>query len=178
MTNAQAANPVFDREVGSKIGRMLGMRGFRVETTEKADYVVTYGYGINPGLRSDSVATYGPPVTEIVPVPDGKGGITTRAVTLPGPVSLIPTVTMQYAKHLTLKVADAARMRSEKQEYILWVGETFSNDQSSDLRYDIDYLIVAAFRYFGQDTGKQVHVSIGKENPEVMDLRRGESPAR
>ena len=85
---------------------------------------------------------------------------------------------MQYGKHLTLRVADAARTRMDQKEHILWVGETFSADQSSDLRYDIDYLLVATFRYFGQDTGKQVKVSIDRDNPEVVELRHGGSPAR
>lgn len=177
--NSQAENPIFDREVKGKIEKMLTNRGYRIAAPEKAGYLLTYGYSISPGFRSSMATSYGPPQTLVTSVPDGKGGVTTRAVTTPGPASLAPMITTEYTRQLTIKVADAAHRRGDNKEPVVWVGETHSIDPSSDLRHDIDYLLVATFRYFGQDTGKQVRVNLSLNDPEVLELRgAAKNPAR
>ena len=177
--NSQAENPIFDREVKGKIEKLLARRGYRAAAAGKADYILTYGYSISPGLRSTPVTTYGPPQTQITSVPDGKGGVTTRAITLPGQPTVVPMLSTEYTRRLMVTVADAARQREDKKEHVLWVGETHSIDPSSDLRSDIDYLLVATFLYFGQDTGKQVRVNLSPNDPEVLELRsEAGAPAR
>jgi hypothetical protein len=171
MENAQAENPIFDREVKGKLEKMLTKRGYRIAPPETADYLLTYGYSIGPGFRSSVVTSYGLPQTQITSVPDGRGGVTTRAVTTPGQPFSVPMISTEYTRQLTVKVADAARQREDKKEHVIWVGETHSIDPSSDLRYDVDYLLVVTFAYFGQDTGKQVRVNLGPEDPEVLELR-------
>jgi hypothetical protein len=173
--NAQAANAIFDREVKRKIEKLLMMRGYRVDAPDKADFFLSYSYSIDPRLRNDAVAMYGPPEAEIVSGPDGRGGITTRAVMMPGPVSVMPVLTTEYAKHLMVKVADAGHLRSGQKENVLWIGQTSSADLSSDLRSEIDYLLVATFAHFGRDTGKEVTVSLDKGDPDVMELRKDQS---
>ncbi len=169
--NSPAENPIFDREVRGKIEKLLARRGYRTAAPGKADYILTYGYSISPGLRSSAVTTYGPPQTQITSVPDGRGGVTTRAVTLPGQPTVVPMLSTEYTRQVTVKVAEAGRGQQDKKEHVLWVGETHSIDPSSDLRSDIDYLLVVTFRYFGQDTGKQVRVNLNPDDPEVRELR-------
>ena len=45
------------------------------------------------------------------------------------------------------------------------MGESVSEGTSSDLRYLINYLLVATFEYLGQDTGKAVRVRLMNVNP-------------
>jgi len=85
-------------------------------------------------------------------------------------------ISTEYTRQLIIKVADAVRLRENKKEHVVWVGETHSIDPSSDLRYDIDYLLVVTFRYLGQDTGKQVRVNMEIKDPEVLELRNGGRP--
>jgi len=174
--NAQAVNPVFDKEVKGKIETMLTKRGYRTAAPEKADYILTYVYSMSPGRRSTTFTSYDPPRTEIVAVADGKGGVTTRAITTLGTGTAYPMISTEYTRQLIIKVADAVRLRENKKEHVVWVGETHSIDPSSDLRYDIDYLLVVTFRYLGQDTGKQVRVNMEIKDPEVLELRNGGRP--
>ena len=168
--NAQAENPVFDREVKAKIEKLLDRCGYRIAAPGDAEYIVTYGYSISAGLRSSAVTSYGPPQTQIVSIPDGRGGVTTRAITTAGQPTLVPMVSTEYTRQLTLKVA-TARREEDKKGHVLWVGETHSTDPSSDLRADIDNLLVVTFRYFGQDTGRQVRVNLSPDDPELRELR-------
>jgi hypothetical protein len=89
----------------------------------------------------------------------------------PGATSYVPSVTGIFTKHLTLKVTDAQSLRTGRKEKVVWMGDTLSTDESSDLRYDIDYLLAGTFGYFGRDTGQQISVNIGKDNPDVKALR-------
>jgi hypothetical protein len=176
LENAAASNPIFDREIKAKIERLLVKAGYRLDASDKARYQLSYGYGIASGLRSRAVTSYGPPQTQIITVSDGKGGVATQAVMTPGTASVIPMVSVEYTKQLTLKVTEAAGSADGRKESVVWMGETLSMDPSSDLRTDIDYLLVVAFMYFGRDTGKQVSVSIGRENSAVDELRRDFEP--
>jgi len=172
LENIQAPNPIFDREIRGKIEKLLVRHGFRVGSQEGANYFVAFSYAINPGLRLGTTTSYSPPQTQIVPVPDGKGGTTFTTVMTPGSTSTTPTFTEVFTKHLTLKVIDGGSLRGGKKEKVVWVGDTLSTDASSDLRSDIDYLLVATFGYFGKDTGQQIDVRMGKDNPDVVALRR------
>lgn len=177
LENAQAPNPVFEKEIKGKIEKLLVRQGYRIEPPERASYLLAYSYSIQSGLRSSTITSYGPPQTDIVRVPDGKGGVTTRVVTVQGAPSVVPVIAMGYTEQLTLQVMEEARMGQAQK--VVWVGETLTSDGSSDLRSDIDYLLVATFRYFGEDTGKQAHVRISPDDPEVMALRReAGSPVR
>jgi hypothetical protein len=91
----------------------------------------------------------------------------------PGAATVIPTVSVEYTKQLILKVMEAAKGTADgRKEQVVWMGETLSTDPSSDLRSDIDYLLVAAFMHFGEDTGRQISVGIRRGDPAVEELRR------
>lgn len=173
--NAPATNPLLDREVKEKIEKLLLRQGYRLEAPEKADYQLAFGYSIQPGLRSGTVTTFGPPQTEIRRVPDGRGGVTTSAITVPGATAVVPVITTEYDRQVTIKVT-AARGQAGAPERVLWIGESASLDPSSDLRSAIDYLLVATFTYFGRDTGRQVPVRIAPDHPDLRALRQEASP--
>ena len=54
----------------------------------------------------------------------------------------------------------------------VWVGEAHSLGTSSDLRSVLNYLLVADFKKFGQNTGKAVTMEIKGTNPEAAALTR------
>lgn len=175
LSNAPAANPLLDREVKGKIEKLLLRRGYRLAAPDKAGYHLTFGYGIQPGLRSGTVTTFGPPQTEIRRIPDGRGGVTTSAVTVPGATSAVPVITVEYDRQVTIRVT-AAPGGAGNPERVLWIGESASLDPSSDLRSAIDYLLVATFDHFGRDTGRQVQGRIAPDHPDLKALREGTSP--
>lgn len=178
LENLPAPNPLLDREIRGKIEKLLLRQGFRLAAPEKADYHLAFGYSIQPGLRSGTVTTFSPPQTHIRRVPDGQGGVTTQAITVPGTATSVPVVTPEYTRQVTLKVTDAAGARAGREAKVLWIGDSSNLDPSSDLRSDIDYLLVATFLHFGRDTGREVQVRIGKDHPDVQALRQEGSPPR
>jgi hypothetical protein len=171
LENAEAPNPIFDREVRGKIEILLARHGYKVAAQDRADYLLTFSYDMSAGLRIGTMTSYGPPQTKIVAVSDGRGGRTFRAITVPGAVTTTPTMTETFTRRLTLKTVDAGSLRAGRPERVVWIGDTLSTETSSDLRYDIDYLLAAAFAWFGRDTGKQATVPIHGDNPDVGALR-------
>lgn len=172
LENGQAPNPILDREIRSKIEKLLLKYGYQIAAQNQARYILTFSYNINPGLRLGTTTLYSPPQSQIIPVPDGKGGTTFTAVMTPGTTSFVPSLTGIFTKHLTLKVTDARSLVTGQKEKVVWVGDTLNTDESSDLRYDIDYLLVATFGYFGKNTGQQINVHIDRGNPDVKALRK------
>ncbi|MFA6345637.1 MAG: hypothetical protein WCX34_06315 [Syntrophales bacterium] len=171
LENAEVPNPIFDREIRGKIEILLTKHGYKIAAQDRADYLLTFSYDMSAGLRIGTMTSYGPPRTQIVAVSDGRGGRTFRAITVPGAVTTRPTVTETFTRRLTLKVVDASPLRAGGPERVVWIGDTLSTETSSDLRYDIDYLLAAAFAWFGRDTGRQITVPIHGDNPDVGALR-------
>jgi len=170
-TNDGAPNPVLEAEIGHKIEKLLLLRGYRIVKPEQARYLLKFSYGMNPKLQHGTTTAYGPSQTHVIAVPDGKGGTKYIHVTTQGDMIMIPTVTEIFAKYLTLKVVDIDRVKEGQKEKTVWIGETAGADLSSDLRYDMDYLLAAAFACFGQDTGRQLTLSIGCDNSDLQVLR-------
>lgn len=172
LENGQAANPILDREIRSKIESLLVAHGYPLAAGEKALYFLAFHYDIHPGLQMGATTSYNRAQMQLTPVPDGKGG-TTYINTLSGATTVTSTLADVYTKHLILKIVDARSVRAEHKEKVIWIGDTLSTDSSSDLRHDIDYLLVATFANFARDTGRQLKVSIDKDNPDVRSLRTG-----
>ena len=160
LENTGTPNPIFDKEIKTKIEKLLAQSGYRTELPDKAQYYLNYNYNLNVGLRVGQVTMYGPPQTEIITVPDQKGGVTHSTVMVPGSPSIVSRISEEYTKQLMLKVIDTAALKRGSKDNVVWVGEAFNTDPSSDLRSLIDSLLTALFKYFGQDTGKQITVKM------------------
>ncbi|HOC59850.1 MAG TPA: hypothetical protein PKN70_07860 [Smithellaceae bacterium] len=176
-THDGAPNPVLEAEIGHKIEKLLLLRGYRTAKREQARYLLQFSYGMNPKLQHGTTTAYGPSQTHVIAVPDGKGGTKYIHVTTQGDMIMIPTVTEIFAKHLTLRVLDVGGVQEGQKEKTVWIVETAGADLSSDLRYDIDYLLAAAFACFGKDTGRQLTIRIGSDNSDLRALR-SEDPKR
>ena len=61
-----------------------------------------------------------------------------------------------YSRWLLLNVVDGKYYREKGQFRTIWVGEARSTGTSADLRTAINYLLLADFKQFGQNTGKAV----------------------
>lgn len=165
--NKEAKNPLLEAEVKGKITKLLETRGFPVTTFEKADYYLFFAYGMGEP-RSVGVAApdyfgsigwgvgygWGGPAFSIG-VPYGTYGA--------NPATL-------YDRWLLINVVEGPAYRTQKISRPVWVGEARSVGSSSDLRTVLNYLLVADFKQFGQNTGKAVTVEIEAQNPEVAFL--------
>lgn len=154
-------NPIFQKEVGTKIRRILTDVGYSGEV-DRPDYYLLFDYGIDSG-RS---------VTEAIPIhrpsyyrEDGFSPFHRHSYT-----TYVPHTSVVYTRWLVLKLVEGGAYAESRQAEPLWIGEVASAGVGSDLREVIDYLLVAAFEHFGYDTGRQVNKVVFRGDERVRAL--------
>jgi hypothetical protein len=161
MGNKDAKNPLLEKEVQEKIGKLLEKQNYRLVSFEQADYLLFFNYGLG-GERSTVVMPDYYPYAGF----GFGGGYWGRGSSVfvapffsfsPGAESVA-----LYDRWLLLNVVDAKPYREKGQFQTLWVGEARSTGSSSDLRTVLNYLLLADFREFGQNTGKAVSLEISE----------------
>jgi hypothetical protein len=160
-SNLQAENPLLDREVGSKIEKLLQGRGFSLSDLERADYVCSFNYGLGVGLGKIDVIPipHRPPAYPSRGLMEG-GAAEPPTILLPGSTAYYPYARMDYDRWLKVVISDAASLREGRGEKILWYGDVVSSGASRDLRTALGYLLVAAFEELGEDTRQGLVKSI------------------
>jgi hypothetical protein len=167
MENKEAKNPLLDAEVNGKITRLLETRGFPVTTFEKADYYLLFAYGMGEP-RSVSVAT--PDYFGSIGWGVGYGwGGPAFSIGVPYGTYGVDTATL-FDRWLLISVVEGPAYRTQKISRPVWVGEARSVGSSSDLRTVLNYLLVADFKEFGQNTGQALTIQLDAQNPEVASL--------
>jgi hypothetical protein len=155
-------NPIFREEIKEKIERLLTMRGFSsVAEQGLADYRIDFALGINRREVTGFEPYYGP-MTSF-----GFGGYRRYYY---GYGTYVPYAETYNDQWLTIRLSDTGRRNPADKGKVVWVGEALTTDYSADLRQTVSYLLVGTFEYFGQDTRKQVAVTIDKSDPRVMQI--------
>ncbi len=177
LTNQNAPNPIFDNEIRLKIEHLLSSNGYRVESGDKSDYFITFNYGISGRAKTEMWPNYvrGHDVVQRVYV---SGSNTYYTVVSPGYeyVTYVPETYTVYTAKIFLKALEADNLRKNKKEKVVWVGDTMNESANPNLRESIDYLLVATFKYFGKDTGKNQEVVLSPNDKEVLELRNPVQP--
>jgi hypothetical protein len=165
----EATNPIFAKDIRLKLNRLLKSHGFQVVPYESAQYYLLYSYGTGPGRT----------VTETMPVYQSGGTATvTRTgprgnsystIQLPGTTTYVPYPATVYDRWLVLKLVDGKDYREGKINDI-WIGEVSSPGKSSDTREVMNYLLVAGFEHFGENTEKPVVEDISPDDSRVKAL--------
>jgi hypothetical protein len=172
--NKDATNPLLEKEVKEKSGRLLEKMGYRLTSSEKAEYYLLCAYGIGGGRPTVTMpeTTFGFGIGGGV----GPGYYGRRNYVFGGPFFGVyyPAAVSErvYDRWLMLSAIDAKHYREKGEFRTLWVGEARSTGTSSDLREMINYLLVAAFDQFGKDTKKAVGVELGRQDPRIKDLEK------
>ena len=117
------------------------------------DYYTSYGFGIGGGSGSAAVGR--------------RHLFLWRAV-----LCLLPRPEIRYDRWLLINVVDGKYYREKGQIRTVWVGEARSTGASGDLRLTINYLLLADFQQFGQNSGKAVGVEINEDAPKVQGLTK------
>jgi hypothetical protein len=84
----------------------------------------------------------------------------------------VPYSEIIYTRWLVLRLVDGDVYRNSQKVEPLWIGEVTSAGPSSDLREVINYMLIAAFEYFAQDTGRQIIAVISQADERVQLLYR------
>ncbi len=168
LENKNAKNPILESEIKSKIENSLREKSCRLESENKADFYLSYMYAISSGRHvSEIMPVYYPGDTGTIQTYDSSGKTTSSIVTFPGYTVYVPHKMTVYTSSLSLKVIDASLFRNNKEENSVWIGEALSTSQNSDLRETINYLLVASFEHFGENTSRGVVSNIYENDSRV-----------
>jgi hypothetical protein len=171
--NPNADNPLLEKEVASKIARLLEQQGYNLSTSEDADFRLTFNYGMGRGpLHTGTIRHHKPGRTETIRSYDPHSGTwSSQTVNIPGSTSYEPYSVQYHTRSLSIRVFDARKFRESGQKEVLWAADTMSEGESSDLRDVLNYLLVATFEHFGKDTGQAVRVKLTPADSRVRHLK-------
>jgi hypothetical protein len=154
-------NPILEKEIAAKIEKLLVMQGYRTGT-DSADYYLLFDYGIDAGQT----------VTDVIPIyyPGFYRPYPFSSVRWYGYTTYIPYSEVIHTRWLTLKLIDGKAYRISESAEPVWIGEVASAGMSSDLRELINYMLIAAFEHFAQDTQRQITEVIPRNDERVLLL--------
>jgi hypothetical protein len=165
-----ADNPLLEQEVARKIEKLMAQRGFQIVPIEDANYAIAFKYGVGQAPnRAGALPVYQPGTTTTVNT-IGAGGIATSTVQLPGTTTYIPFSVPQHARSLSVRMVDARRLKDTKDAPVIWAADTASSGSNSDLREVMNYLLIATFQHFGEDTGKAVVQMLSEDDKRALAL--------
>jgi hypothetical protein len=171
LENKNARNPIFESQIKSRIEKLLQQKGYRLNPKETADFYLSFIYVMGSGRTvTDVRPQYSPGETEAIRTYDSKGEVRTAIVTFPGYTTYVPYQYTVYTAVLTLEVIDGALVRNSKEEEKIWIGESSTTVQNPDQREIVNYLLVAAFDHFGENTQKSIAAKLKENDPKVIAI--------
>ncbi len=160
--NKAAQNPLLEQEIRAKINNLLEAHGYELAPFEKADYYLLFSYGIGQGQ------TVGVTMPDYYPswgIGFGSGYPLSYSLLWPGYLPYMPYYpTTLYDKWLLINVIEGKVYREQRKFNTLWVGDARSRGPAADLRVVVNYLLLADFKEFGQNTGKAIKVEISEDD--------------
>ena len=170
LEDPKAQNPLLEKEVKTKIEKLLEKHGYSLAPYDRAAYFLSFTYGLgNPQTVSVTAPTWG------IGWGFGTGycgrGVST-GIYWPGCGPFYTETQALYDRWLKLTVVEGKYYRDTGKSRTLWVGEARSTGASADLREVLNPLLVAAFEQLGRNTGKAVLINIKSNDPRVSDLAR------
>jgi len=168
-------NALFAKEVVHKIATILRNKGYEVvRTPESADYMLAFTVGMKSYTERVMVPHYipGPVKTKRSKVltSDGRWTDVVEETATSGHYVDVEEEHIIFKKDLSVKVFDREQEEKTGNEELIWHASVSSSNGRDDLRAEIDYLLVSAFKHFGRNTQKKVYADV--QSSEVKMLRR------
>jgi hypothetical protein len=161
--------PLLKAEVERKIAALVRNRAYTIDDQSSADYLLTCWLSIEGGFTEMGWDTvYSGPRLSMSYVYHGDGWHAVR-YSRPGEVYRVPYsyTTFRRAAELTLYERERWEAAEEgaPDEAVVWSCTATSVGQGTDLRTVANYLLAAAFKYFGADTGREVAIGYRRDDP-------------
>ena len=162
VTDSNVPNPILEREVAAKIEILLADLGYETGT-DAPDYYLLFDYGIDAGRT----------VTDVIPIhqPGYYQPYPFSSVRWYGYTTYVPYSEVIHTRWLALRLVEGKAYRVSENTEPAWIGEIASAGMSSDLREIINYMLIAAFEYFAQDTQRQINMYIPRNDERILLLR-------
>ncbi len=144
VTNPDAENEMFEKEVIRKTGLAMEQAGVKVLPREEADYLIMVTYGLGGERPVDSWDI--DPVFDIMIFPDPR--IFFRGFTFS------PVRRGAYLHWMEVNVIESEPFDRDGTRSIVWLAQIACLSPSNDLRETVDAMLVGAMEIFGTDTGR------------------------
>jgi hypothetical protein len=149
--NPESPNPLYDNEIKVKITKLLSSRGFSPVDDPCSEYLLTFQTGLISHLVQDESYAGG-----------GAGYVGRHHVIINGGY-YVPYIRTEWDQWLQIKV-----LRGDK---VIWVGEASTSKYYTEKRRGIDYLLVGAFDFFGQNTRNLRTIEITVKDRRIAALQ-------
>lgn len=171
----EPTEPLLEAEVAEKIAYLLREHGYRVVEKEKAKYLLSCWFGMDSGdTFSGVMPVYEPGEVISTHVRTRRGHWRTMHTHLPGYTHYVPYSYTVYPKFVSLTLYDNELWKKSQSdthtEAVVWRGTSVNTDESTDLRWRLNHLLLGCFRYWGEDTVKQRRIRMGEEAEKVKVL--------
>jgi hypothetical protein len=168
-------NALFAKEVVRKITTILRNKGYEVvRTVEAANYTLAFTIEMKSHTERVVVPHYvpGPVKTTRSKVLswDGKWTDIVEETATSGHYVDVEEERIVFKKDFSIKVFDRVREEETDDEELVWNAAVSSSNGRNDLRAEIDYLLLSAFKHFGRNTQKKVYADV--QSRDVKALRR------
>jgi len=168
--NQEAKNPLLEKEIMAKIGKLLTTHGYTLAPSEQADYCLKFAYGMG---TPQAAAVTTPSVGIGIGLGYGRWGggpAWGTGVYWPGYWPYSTETVPLFDRWLQVNVAEGKHYRTTGKFNPVWVGEARSTGTFSDLREVLNPLLLATFAQFGKNTGKAVPTQIKQNDPQFKEL--------
>lgn len=197
VVGSEKGEPLLQEEVGGKIANLLREHGYVVAPKEEARYVLSCWFGMDSGKTYSGVMPiYQPGEHYTSRVRTSGGHWRSVSYTLPGYTEYVPYSYTIFCKYLSLTLhdntpadpdqpepdrsnqpeGDTAQQEKIAAESIIWRCSCVNADDSTDLRWRINHMLIASFDYLGADTPRQKTIKIGEDSKRVKELVALRSP--
>jgi hypothetical protein len=144
-------NPIFDNQIKAKIVKFLADSNYLPVDDVNSEYRLVFKFRASAQQELDY---------EYVGIGAGLNGY--NNVTGIGTLRYIPTLRYEWSQWLKVSVY--------RGNTLVWIGKAEASQYYKDERQAVDYLVVALFSRFGQDTKKQEVITISPDDPRFMAL--------
>ncbi|MFQ5804976.1 MAG: hypothetical protein ACE5I3_00850 [Phycisphaerae bacterium] len=175
---APHAQSLLEAEVSAKLAKLLRERDYTLAPPEQAAYLLSCSFSIDPGRTATRmVPVHRPGRTYRTYYYGPYRTYTVRTTTVPGYTRYVPERYTVFTRYLNLSLIKleppTQRPEGELNGPPAWECEAYSPGQSTDLRWIVNHLLLAAFDCFGKDTDRQVRVVLPWSDERVERLARG-----
>lgn len=171
LLDKNAKNPIFEKEIKAKIENLLMKKGYRIASSERADFLLDFVYAMSAGRT----------VTEVVPVYHSGDVSTVRIfsrsgkervayIDNPGYTTYVPQKYTVYTASLNMGVFNAKAYRNSQERKEVWIGEASNTSENPDTRLAINYLLLGVFSHFAENTHATVVENIPQNDPRLKEL--------
>lgn len=172
---------LLERELQKKIEVLLRQKGFDVSNLGRATHLLFAVASMDSGHTVEDIEPVYQPGMTARSHSYGSQGWSNTTTRIPGHFDYVPTSYTMYTALLTMQMVDKTRWETGGKDHLekstTWKSKTLSESHYSDLRGELDYMLVGTIEYLGKDSGKEVLCPIPRDSRRIKRFREAVAAA-